>query len=410
MDYFDRGRWNPRFFSTPAEMESELDAFGIREKEIVGIHIIGMAQNMAYDEHPRIMRRTLAQVGVPYEDIDSGKYPVDTALVPFEVEICEPVVILFSDGTTLELMPKHGEGLLMSVNQIPPFVLDGTNNHNMDADAFFSCLQGRRIEKIRIIRQKTTDISRLSSLQESREITSFQFFLRSDSVFDSLGFLLQQGWEGWFKFCITNQNIWHGLENEIATTPYSAVRNAANDLHQILIVEGHDSSSYFWIEPVKPSGEEQSGMDTLYPEQISIEEDDISRFLYYFLDKYFDDTIPYEQLTGEHRKPRFEWNLEYNLYTYETMDRMLQDIETCSVMLERQYDDPSLDELKENFEWFDFVFDDDKRNRKPSEAEADDIIRDNIGILTDFYRRFVRRIRIMMQRAPEYKWISFMGP
>ncbi len=38
------------------------------------------------------------------------------------------------------------------------------------------------------------------------------------------------------------------------------------------------------------------------------------------------------------------------------------------------------------------------------------IIRNNIYVATDFYRRFVWRIKAMMKNAPDYDLISFMGP
>ena len=179
---------------------------------------------------------------------------------------------------------------------------------------------------------------------------------------------------------------------------------------QIMIVEGHDSGSYFWIMPVKPSKEAFWGVEEYQKEEISIEEDDVFTFLYYFLNKYFDDSFPYEGIRSEYCGNRFEWNLEYNLYSYKTMHIMLQDIEECADLLEHEFDDSYLAGLKERYKWQDFDPADGNWSKRLSDKEAEAIIRKNIYIATDFYRRFVRRIRAMMENSPDYDFISFMGP
>ena len=410
MEYFDWHNWNPTFCKTPEEMDAALDFFGVKGKEISEIHVIGIAENMIPWSYTQIMRRTLAEVGVSYEDIDSGKYPVDSTLVPYEVEICEPVVIIFKDGTTFEFMPKNAEGLLMSANQISPKILDGTNNHNFDSDRFFSCLHGRSIDRIQTIKRNTTSMGKTSSHPETRNNITFQFWLKGNRDSGDYGFFVWQRWEGWFKYGITLQNHFMELGNKTATVPFSLVKSVANDVHQVMIVEGHDSSSYFWIMPVKPSKEARFGMEEYRREEISIEEDDVSTFLFYFLDKYFDASFPYEEISTDRYGDGFEWNLEYNVYSYETMNRMLQEIEECINLLEQQFDDPYLDGVKERFKWYDFDPDEDRWNKKPTNKEADTIIRNNIHVATDFYRRFVWRIKAMMKNAPDYDLISFMGP
>lgn len=410
MEHFDWHKWNPDFYKTPEEMDAALDSFGVKGKEIATVHVNGVAENMLPWSSTQIMRQTLAEAGVPYEDIDSGKYPVDTTLVPHEVEICEPVVIVFTDGTTFEFMPRNAEGLLMSVNQISPDTLDGTNNHNFDSDAFFSCLCGRAIRDIQTIKRNTISMGKSSAHPETRYNITFQFWLKGDRESGDFGFFVWQRWEGWFKFGVTLQNHFMELGNKTATVPFSLVKSVAGNTRQIMIVEGHDSSSYFWIMPVKPSKEARFGMEEYRKEEISIEEDDVFTFLYYFLNKYFDDTFPYEEIRPDYCGNRFEWNLEYNVYSYETMRIMLQDIEECIDLLEHEFDDPYLVGVKERFKWNYFDPDGDNWNKRPSDIEAETIIRNNIHVATDFYRRFVWRIRAMMESSPDYDLISFMGP
>ena len=70
------------------------------------------------------------------------------------------------------------------------------------------------------------------------------------------------------------------------------------------------------------------------------------------------------------------------------MRLMLAEIESCAILLEQNYDAEELAKVKERF--------------GQDGLTAEEIV--------DFYRRFVRRIRAMMEYAPEYELISFMGP
>lgn len=98
---------------------------------------------------------------------------------------------------------------------------------------------------------------------------------------------------------------------------------------EIGIVDGHDSSSYFWIMPVRVIDfEKTADLDSvaeMRSAEISIEEDDVAQYLTPFLYKYFD-----EELT-ENKKRKdvsgFEWYLEHNFFTFDSMALILKDIE-----------------------------------------------------------------------------------
>lgn len=406
MERFDRHEWNPGFYETAEEIETALESFGVKDKEISGINIIGIAQNMIPWSYTQRMRRTLAKVGVPYEDIDSGKYPVDTALLPREVTICEPVVVLFTDGSTFEVMAKEGKGLLMSINQISPHVIDGTNDHNFDAKNYFKCLNGNSIDHVQVIERVETNMSGHSSYQEIRRDKTFRFCLKRNGKNGPQGFFIQQSRSGWYQFGIAN---WSTMDNS-STVAFSEVKATAANNRQVEIVEGHDSGGYFWIMPVRPSEEARFGMEEYREEEISIDELDISAFLQFFLHKYFDDSFPYQKYCPYRESNHFEWNLEYNLYSYDTVDLMLQDIEECAELFEHEFENPYLDYLKHGYKWYNFAPGELNWLEKPNEKEAMNIIKDNIHIATDLYRRFAKRVRAMMENAPDYEYISFMGP
>ena len=132
--------------------------------------------------------------------------------------------------------------------------------------------------------------------------------------------------------------------------------------------------------------------------------------MYYFLDKYFDKDLPYIDLREEYESDGFEWHLACNLYTYDTMNKMLDDIDECAELLDNAFDDPRLDELKGRLDYYRLCPDDDWHNRTYTKAEMMDFIRSGIGVVTNFYRRFSRRMRGMMEHSPDCDAISFTGP
>ena len=88
---------------------------------------------------------------------------------------------------------------------------------------------------------------------------------------------------------------------------------------------------------------------------------------------------------------------------------MLDEIELCAGLLETDFDNPALTDLKNGFHPYTFDPDENRYQKKLTDEE-EHLIRDNIGIALDFYERFVGRMRKMMRAADDYELISFMGP
>ena len=401
---FDRHNWKAHTYKTSTDIDEAIKSFGIRGKIIKAVNVIGMAQNMEKWCYVQNMRHTLANVGVSYEAIDSGRYPyIDETLLPCEVEICEPVVIVFEDETTFEIMPCGSDGVKMSVNQIASDVIHGTNCSNFDSNLIFGRLIGRSIDRVQCLKKTIESQSGYSTHTEVRKSYTYQFKLTGE-----YGFFIRQSYEGWYYFGVTMQNHFMELGNATAKITYCEIKAAAYDKAQITIVEGHDSSSFFWIMPVKQverSDENWTGVDEYCEEEISIEEGDMDEFLYYFLEEYFDPDFPYT--CRDHCGNGFEWNLEYNIYTYDSIRKMLSDIKEHSDLLKRDYDNPKLEGLKKYFHASSFLQD---YYHIPNPPPDDEIIKDNIDVAISFYERFCRRMEAMMDHAPQYELISFMGP
>lgn len=157
---------------------------------------------------------------------------------------------------------------------------------------------------------------------------------------------------------------------------------------EIGIVDGHDSSSYFWIMPVRVIDyKDSASLDSvaeMRSAEISIEENDVGQYLTPFLYKYFDEELKANKkrryVTG------FEWYLEHNFFTYDSIRNILGDIkdtiEAFSSGRETEY------------------------TKKLKETNTE------IELIIDFYHRFIYRMEYMMCVGKEkgFDLISFMGP
>ena len=187
---------------------------------------------------------------------------------------------------------------------------------------------------------------------------------------------------------------------------------------EIGIVDGHDSSSYFWSMPVRiVDHSDTDGIDNvaeMRSSEISIEEDDVAQYLTPFLYKYFDDEL-------EANKERldangFEWYLTHNFFTFEAIGNVLADIRDTVDALSFGRDNDYTSELrkKRGMATYELLYARDltkeqidayNKNR-PQEDDTE------IELIVDFYRRFIYRMEYMLKVGQEkgYNLISFMGP
>lgn len=190
----------------------------------------------------------------------------------------------------------------------------------------------------------------------------------------------------------------------------------------IEIIKGHDSSSYFWIMPAKiidinKNTDDIYNVDELREYEISIEEENVRAYLYYFFDKFFDGNLLENKLRVDDEEvdisdeinSGFEWYLTYNFYTFENIQNMIIDIKTKIKLLINDYDNPILDKVKEDYDWLvPWV----SRKDNLTEEEKQFIVRENINEIIEFYYRFIFYLEEMIEAGKErgYKLISVMGP
>ena len=201
---------------------------------------------------------------------------------------------------------------------------------------------------------------------------------------------------------------------------------------EIGIVDGHDSSSYFWIMPVRivdyADTNDLDNVAEMKSAEISIEENDVARYLAPFLHKYFDDSLEankrrvhqsWKDEDGrEHHSyvEGFEWYLTHNFYPYDAVRNILRDIngtaDALSVGKKAEFTTKRKEQRgRETDKLIDAK---DRSDEQVEEYHASRPAEDDteVGLVIDFYRRFVYRMEYMMKVGKEngYHLISFMGP
>lgn len=197
---------------------------------------------------------------------------------------------------------------------------------------------------------------------------------------------------------------------------------------EIGIIDGHDSSSYFWIQPVRIIDfTDTNGIDNIAEmesAEISIEENDVNQYLTPFLYKYFDNELEANKKRIDNSSDNdnilyvsgFVWYLTHNFYTFSSIKNILNDIKDTMDALASGRKNEFTDKLKEKRGWatYELVyarnFSDEQvkeyNNNRPTEDDTD------AELIIDFYRRFIYRMEYMMKVGEEngYNLISFMGP
>lgn len=201
---------------------------------------------------------------------------------------------------------------------------------------------------------------------------------------------------------------------------------------EISIDDGHNGSSYFWIQPVRVIDYENTdslvNVAEMSSAEISIEEDDVAQYLTPFLYKHFDNDLKanktrwgdvWEDPNGNVHKTAvdgFEWYLTHNFYTFEAVRKILVDIKHTIDALISGIDTEFTQKLKikRGTETYELLYakglteeqikayNDNRPKEDDTEAE----------MVIDFYQRFLYRMEYMLKVGEEkgYDLISVMGP
>ncbi len=201
---------------------------------------------------------------------------------------------------------------------------------------------------------------------------------------------------------------------------------------EIGIVDGHDSSSYFWIMPVRvvdwTNTNETDTVAEMRSVEISIEQDDVDQYLTPFLYKYFDPKLEANKRRVDYwgidedgnEQPiyitDFEWYLTHNFYSFDSMTKIISDIRDTIEALEAGRNNEYTAELrkKRGTATYELVYAKELSEEEVQEYNANRPTEDDteIELILDFYNRLLYRLEYMMKVGQEkgYDLISFMGP
>ena len=411
---FDKHEWTAGVYDTPERIIEAFNSLKVCGKRIVGINAIGVS-SFSEGAISSVVWRVQYEAGVPYEIAINDKYEYrDKVLIPCEASICEPVILAFDDGSTFELQPGKNLSLKMSTNQISKKITDGINHSNFESNVVFRELLGSSLKQLTVLTFHKESVDNNSTYKEEDHFRRYIFWTQGE-----FGFSITHRRGGWYQLELRNQKHFTHDGIEIIKKPYEEIQKSFKPIRQIVIIEGHDCGACFWIMPVKQltsRDEGDDGVEEFREEEISINEDYVLEFLYYFLGKYFDEEFEYiggdrSSRYSDDRKNKFEWYLEHNIYSYSAVRAMIAEIRNVAEMLQRDFDNPALDEVKSRFSTYTFSRDwNICTARDMTSQEKNEIFRASIDIAIDFYGRFCRRMDSMMKHAPQYDQISFMGP
>jgi len=201
---------------------------------------------------------------------------------------------------------------------------------------------------------------------------------------------------------------------------------------EIGIVDGHDSSSYFWIMPVRIVDHSNTdwveNVAEMRSSEISIEEDDVAQYLTPFLYKHFDNDLDANKQriegcwTDDDGNEQvqvvdgFEWYLTYNFFTYDSIEKILADIkDTVAALSEgRETEFTAKLKIKRGTATHQLLYAKNLTEKEIEEYNANRPTEDDteVELVLDFYSRFIYRMEYMMKvgREKGYDLISFMGP
>lgn len=201
---------------------------------------------------------------------------------------------------------------------------------------------------------------------------------------------------------------------------------------EIGIVDGHDGSSYFVIMPVRvidySNTNEIGNVAGMNGAEISIEENDVAKYLTPFLYHYFDDDLEANKQRiegywvdddGNEQADAvfgFEWYLTHNFFTFDSMQQISKDIKDTLDALISGKETEYTQKLKikgstaaRRLAYAKNQYSDEVAEYSTSRSPEYDT---EVALIVDFYRRFIYRMEYMMKIGAEkgYNLISFMGP
>ena len=395
---FDFFEWSAPYYENQKEVFEALNSLQLRGRKLCAINVIGAYSRLGENDY--LMYEKVRNAGIDLSETLLKDYEhLNDIRVDWKVVVCEPLQFVFEDGLTLEILPTEDGGARIATNSIPIGLVDGLNKSAFDSNEFFKEFIGKRISSFDIIKSnKEEEHINEFTLKYDKPYTeyhcSYSIVFRFEDMFN---LKLQQSWESLYDI------IAEGSSSR-KHVPYSRVLESKKKSSQAKIVTGRDGGGTFWIIGYDKDEKEELPVPRLDCFGISIDELDIDNYLYFFLNKYFDPQVQ-EKDPCDYGERTFDW-YGGNLYTFDTMHLMLEDIKMVVNMIKNDFSNPYLDQIKDNWPLFMYT---EKYRDELSDEEINEIQLIHSPIAIDFYERFCNRMENML-KIPGRNMMSFAGP
>lgn len=398
---FDSFEWSAPYYETPEEVLTAIRKLQITGKTIKDIRVIGTVFDKGLTSKVCTL---LSDVGVDLRVNSWKEYPhLNDIKVPWEVKACEPLQFVFDDNTTFEILPIGNGGARVATNTIPVEINDGLNRSNFKSNIFFADFIGRQLENFDLLIKTITKsyinfytLKDGKGVKERSRLYQYRFYFGHPYVFT-----LEQGFESYYNIVLKGDS----KRFDHTKISYQRVKESFSEINQVFICNGRDAGGTFWIVPINSD----SKLDDQFPffDNFGISIDDywVEDYLSEFLYQYFDPSI--QEVNEDYPKERkhFDW-YDVNLYTFDSIKKMLSDIRRAADLLVNDYDHPELEQIKKHLPWHLYT---DKHSDELTETEKNALRQKGVPIAVDFYQRFIDRMEKMMA-LPGRDMISFAGP
>lgn len=385
---FDTGSWHSNTFTDAMQIDCFLRKNAFYGKKIKCINCIGFTRLFAYNSHyfyaayKKSLTNKQRSGDISKRELDEN---AETISVDLDVRLYEPTVIVFDDGTTLELYTDaedlpHDDNrypLCINANTIPANVLSGTNHSNFSSAKLFDFLVGSTLEGVSV------NSYEVSFHGNKKKMCTYCFSIKGTDLFH-LDITPQAIHT--YSISVSHQNDTRADKYTPCKLTYAKAKECMKRARQVIIAEGNDY--YMHILPAKLKSlkpDEYPSVDRLapcYKHYISIDEDDCCILLKNLLDKYYDKALNDATILPKHYRSDILFEVyEANIYTKDSIRQMLCDLSEYTDSLTNGA--PLHEHIAKYF---------------------------SPAVTIDFYRRFIRRMTQMLHDSDGYDYIVFWGP
>lgn len=392
---FDWYEWSAPEYRGAEEILRAVRKLAGTGKRLTGVRVIGAAFNMTCSalesyEHEHAVRSGTVRTEAGLREARLH------LMIPRAVHLCEPFMLDFEDGTSLEFHPGSDLSARISVNAVPRQCMEGLNTPNFDADRLFGQhMKGRKLQDFFIAEKKETVTSyRLSGNEPDSQIHNdieYQYVFRFSDLTE---LMVSTTSGGGYRLSLA------GSMAELRM-PYLKFRAMARPVYQPFLYHGVCGEEPFFL--VYGTELEQRGCGRAADAfSFSMDDEVLDCYMYPFFEKWYDPS--FNERDPDFEKQGFDW-YGSNCYGRKAVQAMLSDMRNEVVRLRESGDSPFFRRhmgVLENRRWLpSWLSGGDLSEMTPDRERARTI---------SFFERFATRMEGLLRALPEDCVIEVLGP